>query len=54
MLQMAVDVAPESLVLWPTARIYNRGAGLGHAGLAGVLTLENQARTVLCATCLKA
>ena len=28
-----VDVAPASLVLWPTARIYIRGASLGHAGL---------------------
>ena len=30
---MAVDVAPASLMLWPTARIYIRGAGLSHAGL---------------------
>ena len=30
---MAVDVAPASLMLLPTARIYIRGAGLGHAGL---------------------
>ena len=29
---MAVDVAPASLMRWPTARIYIRGAGLGHAG----------------------
>ena len=36
LLQMAVDdiiVAPACLMLWPTARIYIRGAGLGHAGL---------------------
>ena len=26
--QMAVDVAPVPLMLWPTARIYIRGAGL--------------------------
>ena len=30
---MAVDMAPASLMRWPTARIYIRGAGLGHAGL---------------------
>ena len=34
---MAVDVDPAldpaSLRLWPTARVYIRGAGLGHAGL---------------------
>ena len=36
---MAVDVAPAAaslgLMIWPmaTARIYIRGAGLGHAGL---------------------
>ena len=30
---MAVGVAPASLMLWPTARNYIRGAGLGHAGL---------------------
>ena len=30
---MAVDVSPASLMLWPTALIYIRGAGLGHAGL---------------------
>ena len=30
---MAVDVVPASLMRWPTARIYIRGAGLGHAGL---------------------
>ena len=28
---MAVDVAPEYLVRWPTARTYVRGADLGHA-----------------------
>ena len=33
LLQMAVGVAPASPVLWPTARIFSRGAGLGHAGL---------------------
>ena len=30
---MAVDAAPASLMLWPTARIYIRGASLGHVGL---------------------
>ena len=32
-IQMAVDVAPASLMLRPTARIYIRGASLGHASL---------------------
>ena len=33
LLQMAVDVGPASLMLWPTACFYIRGACLGHAGL---------------------
>ena len=32
-IRMAVDVAPASPILWLTAHIYIRGAGLGHAGL---------------------
>ena len=39
MLQMAVDVAPASLMLWPSARIYIHGAGLGHAGLGLVRSI---------------
>ena len=36
---MAVDVAPVSLMLWPTARIYIRSASLGHAGLDPVRSI---------------
>ena len=30
---MTVDVPPASLMIWPTARIYIRSDGLGHADL---------------------
>ena len=33
LLQMDVHVAPACLMIWPTARIYIRGASPGHAGL---------------------
>ena len=33
LIRMAVDMAPASLMLWPTASIHIRGTGLSHAGL---------------------
>ena len=36
---MAVVRAPASLMLWPPARTYIRGASLGHAGLGLVRSI---------------
>ena len=41
---MTVDVAPASLMLWHTARIYIRGAVLGHAGLDLVRSKDSPGR----------